>query len=376
MKFIGEKKPIYCSLEEFNEQLKIAKKTCIIRFERYDKKNPLTRDAYVWQTDKYFKLAFRLGDEKVTYVLDRNGEGNQEANVAHAVSELSKIYPIQRVSDYMPQFKFDDTPFKDGKPIGYRMCIGSASPIRDSNRRYRNKATFAIEYDLSSAYGQFLREELPDLRTIQYNKKVKKGQIGFTIFGSTSRGFPRLIAIDAGSNLECEFVFDLMESPYKAWVDNIMKQLETETDEIKRNELKNKFRLNVGQFQNINPFWRAMIVEKCNNLVQGLLRDDSIYWSTDSIISASKRDDIFKTGYKWTIKNQGLFKLKDKTSHQWDDKLPIINGPQKRAIKWYNDTHDKKFDLLTDKIPTEIDSLYVLNQELVRIEENKGVMYA
>lgn len=369
--FIRSRKEVHCNtIEEFNEQLKIAKSICTaIFYQKYDRSTPICERAYFETTDKYYKLTYKLGNEKRTYVVDKNGEEYYEPDTIHIASEINKVYKVQKVSEYLPDIQYDNTPYQKGK-VGYRNTIGSASPIRDSNKQYRGKSTEAIEYDLSSAYGQFLAKPLPDLRTVKRNAKINKGQVGFMRYGSTSRGFARLrLFTEVGT--ECDYVFDLMESPYKDWVKSIFEQLATETNEREQRKLKDKFRISVGLFQDKNPFWRCMIVEQCNDLIKGLLRDTSIYWSTDSIVSAVERKDILETDYTWKIKHQGTFKLKDRTTHQWNTETPKINGIGKLAVKYYNETHDVKFDILTDKIPEETGSIYVLNKNTFRLEINK-----
>ncbi len=370
--FVGKRKSIYCNtVEDFNEQMKIAKDICsAIYYKKYDNKTPISKCAYLETTDKFYKLTYKLGKNKRTYIFDRNGEHHYEMNVANVASQMSRESPIQKVEENLPDVPFDNKKFKDGT-VGYRESIGSASAIRDANTKYIGNETIAWEYDLSSAYGQFLKEPLPDLSTVKYNTRVGKNQVGFIVYGSTRHGFPRLHMVTDNS-IECKWVFDLMPSPYVKFCDRIFKQLETETDEKKREELKFIFRGNVGQFQNTNPFWRCVVVEKCNRLIKSLLRDDSIYWSTDSIISATPRPDIMASGYKWKEKHtETPFRLKTKTFYQWGDEMPVVNGNQKLAIYYYNLTHESQFNVLKDELPKEIGSKYVINPDTFRVELNK-----
>ena len=360
------------TLEEFNSHMQRANDICFkVFFEKYEQQ-PIRQNAYFEETPKFFKLTYKLFKTKFTYVLDRNGEYKESPDTLHIMSEFAKVYPIQKVSEYMPQYVFDETKFKDGK-VGYRMCIGSASPIKDSNKNFRNKATEGCyEYDMSNAYGQFLRLQLPDLRTVQYNTEVKPGQVGFDWYESTLYGYPRLVMYTQPGAI-CKWVFDLMESPYREWCDKIIAQLKVETDKNKRDRLKNKFRIAVGQLQSSNPFWRAYIVESCNILNQKLRDNNSIYWSTDSIVSATKRDDILESGFNWSIKNQGTFKLKGRLDHQWNDEIPVVSGIKKLYIKSYNRTHAKPFDLIKDEMPTTNESVYMLDKEQFKIVYNKEI---
>lgn len=366
---IRNKRIVCKTLEEFNTHMQEASDICFkVFFEKYDKQS-IRQNAYFEITPKFYKLTFKLFKTKYTYIFDRNAEYEEQPDTLHIMSEFAKASPIQRVSSYMPQYVYDTNKFKEGE-VGYRACIGSASPIKDSNKAYRNKATEnCYEYDMKSAYGQFLRLQLPDLSTVQYNTEVKPGQVGFDWLESTIYGFPRLIMFTEPGAI-CKWVFDLMESPYRSWCDNIFKQLEVETDKSKRKKLKDRFRIAVGQLQNINPFWRAYVVESCNQLNDKLRNKDSIYWSTDSIVSATERPDILESEFKWSVKNKGTFKLSGRLDHQWNNELPIVSGIKKRYIDWYNRTHERQFDILTDTIPNIIGSTYVLDTEQFQLVIN------
>lgn len=363
------------SIEEFNKQLEIAKNICFaVFFEKYEKQS-IRQNAYVYVANKYIYLTYKLYKQKITYKFNLNDEIKDDPNVLHIMSEINKVSPVQKVKDYLPEFEFNQEKFGD-KKIGYRANIGSAKPIRNANfKKFGGKATLAYEYDLSSAYGQFLKEDLPDLSTVRKNAVIEnENQVGFIRYGCTMHGFPGLIMITT-VGAECDFVFDLMKSPYANWCDKIMKAIADETDKIKRDNLKNRFRIAVGQFQNHNPFWRAIIVEKCNKLINSLLDDNSIYWSTDSIVSSVKRDEeIMSTGYIWKVKNKDkLFKLhKSKLAYQWNNEIPIINGTKKLAIEYYNRTHEKPFDLLTDEMPTDIENKYYLDRNELKLKLNES----
>lgn len=363
---IWKRREIQCeTLEEFNRHMKLAKEICFkVFYEKYDRQS-IRQNAYFEETPKYFKLTYRLFKDKRTYVFERNGEYNVISDTKEIAAEFAKVHKVQELSDYMP--------YEKDPKMGYRACIGAASPIRDSNKKYRNKATEnCYEYDMSHAYGQFLRESLPDLSTVRYDAVVEDGQVGFDWLGSTMKGLPKLVMCEK-KGIRCRWVFDLMDSPYKDKVDRIIAQLNKETDERKRANLKNKFRYFVGWLQNHNPFWRAYVVEKCNITIRSFLDEDSVYWSTDSIVSARRRPDIMASGYEWKVKNQGTFKLKERTSYQWNDCLPKVNGAKKLYIKGYNMTHEKKFDLLKDEAPVVCSSAYVFDGRAFEIIKNPEI---
>ena len=364
--------PVICSFEEFNEHLTEAYNNSIVRIFGHTNK-VIPNAAVLEEKANLFSLIYKKDNQKKYYVIEKNGN-NEDLNLADVITiwaQVNKQCKFQKVKDFLPEYEFDTKLFRNNKEIGYRQCIGSASPERNSNPKFRNKAVEnCYEYDLCHAYGQFLKEDVPDLSTVQYNVELKPGQIGFYIFGTTLEGFPRLCATTKVGFM-CTWAFDLMESPFKKFVEKIIDKLDKETDKVKRNKLKNYFRIAVGELQNHNPFIRATIVEKCNKLILSLLDDNSIYWSTDSIISAVKRDDILESGYDWQIKHSGTFRLGAHLEHQWNQEVPVINGILKRYIKWYNLTHEKPFILLENKIPELTGSYYILDRKNYQLIVNE-----
>lgn len=364
--------PIPCSFDDFNKHLEEAINSNI--YVCYGNiTNFIPNTLIIEEKENLFKLLYKVNNEKRYYVIERNGN-NEDLNLAdtHSIwAQFNRNCDLQKVQDYLPDINYNTKTFRDNVEIGYRESIGSASPERDSNPKYRNKATEnCYEYDLCNAYGQFLKEPIPDLTTIQYNTEVKEGQVGFYKLGFTIEGFPRL-CMSTTIGRTCDYVFDLMESPYIKWVNSIISKLKKETDPIRKNKWKNYFRITVGMFQKYNPFLRAIIVEKCNLMILSLRNDSTIYWSTDSIISATKRDDIINNGYEWKIKNQGVFRLGKHLEHQWNSDVPVISGIQKRYIKWYNLTHEKPFILLEDTIPYIKGNLYTIDKNNCQLIVNK-----
>lgn len=363
----------YCkTLEEFNYQLKVAKNICFaVFFEKYTNQ-PIAQNAFVETTEKYFKLTYKLAKKKITYIFDRNGETKEPPNVLEIMSEVGKQVKPQKAQDILPEIKFNTENFEDNKPIGYRESVGSASPIRSYNKKFVFTGNEAFEYDLRTAYAQFLVEDLPDLTTIKYDTKLKAGQIGFMKYGCSRNRFPRLnLVLEPG--VECDYVFEPMKSPYINWVEKNITKLNKAATKDEEDKIKDKFRIAVGCLQNTNPWWRATIVEKCNRLVKYFKNDSTIYWSTDSIISATERPDILNSKYIWQVKHSGIFKLANNFRIQWNDETPKVNGVYKRYIEYYNMTHEKKFDILTDTMPVAGGSLYVLDPAELKVKLNPEV---
>lgn len=339
------------SLEEFQAVLDTVKEQCInIYFRKRNYYEPICQNAFIHEKDSKYEVTFKPGLKAVTYVFDRDGEYLIQTTPKDAVSAMSRVYKIQRTEEIM------------GIEPKY---IESAKPLLYKNNKYDGKATPAYEYDLKSAYAQMLKLPLPDLRTAQYDVKVGKNQVGFFGVG------PELwCTFEEGR--ECQYVFDLMPSPYIKWVDRIEKMINKETDPHKKTELKSKYRFSIGDLQNLNPFWRGIIVERCNKLVGQYIDKHTIYCNTDGLVSETRRLDIENsTEFNWVLKSQGrIFKWqKGKMNYQWDDEIPAYKGPSKRRIKYYNETHDKPWDILVNGLPKVIEHKYNLNKEELKIYE-------
>lgn len=388
------------SLDEFNHYCDIASKYYDLVYEKYENQE-IAGMAYFEDGVSSFKLTFKdyiknkkgkLISKKITYVFDKYGKVLGTMTVPQAMSKLSKAYKVQRVEDII-----GISPEKgigmDGKPIGFRYNIGSASPFRYANfEKYGGKATVAYEYDMSQAYGQMLKMPLPDITTCKKDAILKEGQIGFFIIGTTTTGNELYMTENEGTL--CDYVFDKMDSPYTEFVDKIIAKIRHEKNKLANctnneeetriresiNDLKNVFRYSVGQLQNINPFWRCAIVTRCTKVIKSLMDENTIYSNTDSIISATRRNDIEALkDYTFVLKHDGcLFRLaKDTMTYQWDEEVPTINGPVKLKIEYYNMTHDTPWILNINDLPEDTGSLYIAEKSSssVKIKLNEGVKY-
>lgn len=367
------------TVKEFEAVLDMVSK-CADRifFCKYDYK-PILNNAYVEITESKIKITYKLYRKKITYVFDRNLNYQSNTTVISCMSRFAKAHKIQRVEEIL-KIKPEQAIGCDGKKMSYRFNIGSASPHKSANnKKYGGKSTVAWEYDLHHAYGLFLKQPLPDITTCRYNAVIKENQVGFTTVGATKTGTGNQLIMLDKPGLTADYVFDLMESPYIDYVDRIEKQLAEETDENKRTDLKNNFRYVVGELQNINPYWRAMIVERCNKLVKSLIDSNTIYSNTDSIVSAVQRIDIesnAKLSIMFAKKRSGeIFRL-HKTSmiYQWNEELPKVGGITKRRIEHYNKTHNKPWLLNENELPKEAGALYSIaysNHKLTLVENYK-----
>lgn len=301
---------VFCDMKEINEHLKYCRNYRRIVYDKYVLNTPLGINAYIEDRETWFTLTYKKGDIAATYHFRKDGaEKSQFINGAEAFRILSEYYKV-------PKFDYD---------------VGSAKPILWKNDKYECKRVNAISYDINSAYSYAMLKPMPDTSVEPRCGKVKPGEIGFVDDDG-------LKAVFSGF---CLWVFPLMESPFKRFIEHWY-------EEKKNGNPKAKGVLNysVGYLQKVNPFLRATILTYCNNLIQSLIDtyDDIIYCNTDSIVSLTPKDlPIGKEIGEWKVEHEGLFAFNG-FNYQWDFEPPHYRG---KSRKWFK----KGWDILKDDLP-------------------------
>ena len=339
--------------DEFQAILDKVKEQCVnIYFRKREKGEEICQNAFICEKDSKIEVTFKPGLKAVTYRFDRDGKYLVKMMPKDAVRAMSKSYKIQRVEDIM------------GISV---KSIESAKPILYKNPNYDGKAVKAWEYDLVEAYAQMLVLPLPDLYTAEYDAKIKENQIGFYAVGDELK-----CSFEVGK--ECQYVFDLMPSPYVRWVKRVHKQISKAKTREERLELKSKYRFAIGDLQNLNPFWRCTIVDRCNQLIEKYKDENTIYCNTDSLVSTVRRIDIeedFEFDWKLKRQNQTFKWQKDKKNYQWNLELPKYKGNKKRYIEYYNMTHDERWVILKDEVPETRERRYTIDRRTLKLHESK-----
>ena len=340
-------------VEAFRNVLKKVKKTCLnIYFRKRNFYEDICQNAYIEEKDTYYRVTFKPGKKAITYEFDKDGAYLIQLMPKEAVRRMSIAFKIQRTLEIMHIH-----PSK----------IESAKPILYKNEKFNGVAVEAYEYDLSEAYAQMLKLPLPDLNTVKYDAKIDENQVGFYALGE-------YLYCSFEKGKECQYVFDLMPSPYVKWVNRIDNKIKRAINKNEVKELKSNYRYAIGDLQNINPFWRCIVVERCNQLVLKYKDKNTVYCNTDSIVSTVRRLDIENdNNFKWALKREKeIFKWqKDKMNYQWNLEIPKYKGPYKRAIEYFNKTHDRRWDILIDEIPKACKHKYKLDKETLEVYEEK-----
>lgn len=294
-----------------------------------------------------------------TYICDLNDEESFSASGQRCFTEFSKYFKVVKAKGN-EAYKFLDKWFNEEQ--GKYVC--SASPIVNYNKLFENKElTDCYEYDLNSAYSSVLLNKIPDLANPIYEpfSKVKKGEVGFILDD-------KLTMTEVGQSADVRF--PLIEAP-QGLIDFCIKYYtkKKNTSGVDKLEAKAMLNLPIGYCQRYNPFLRAYVVNKCNQVIKKLIDKNTLFWNTDALFSRVKRDDLkigdnigeFKEIHCKTLRYVG-------NTYQVNDELPTYRGVPKAWFRTFEKVNGRPFNILTDKLPTQ-GNTYNWNWEKLQLEE-------
>lgn len=307
----------------------------------------IKNNAFVEDGLRFLKITCSYKGKVASYVMDkttgRKEDAVQGCNIgAAAWMCLCKMCGKENIHRVVQYEDFDE----DGK---CRVPF-SASPFIWYSEEYNGTEQEAIDYDMNSAYAYAMLGDMPDTRNVNkanlpcYNQGiVHKNEIGFDTLGNL---------VEEGCF--ATYRFAAMKSPFKKFVAYYYKLKTSAKNKEARKHAKDVLNMSVGYLQRINPFLRATIVSRANNLIKSLMDEDTIYCNTDSIVSLRKRDDL-KLGSnvgEWKIENKGKFRYRG-NNYQWNDEVPSYRGIPKC---WF----PKDYNILTDDVPPNM-NIYELD---------------
>lgn len=316
-------------------------------------------DAFIEDKLKYLSITTSYHGVKSQYIFDKS-TGSVEEGVRGCSAGMNAYMCLIRMmkdkKDLCPVLVKDSDLDDDGKcrkPF-------STSPMIWFSEEHNNKEHIAFGYDMNSAYSYAMLQPIPDTRgvpsvnIISWNAGiVASDEIGFTHDGDL---------VPVGDY--AIYRFKAVESPFRPFVELYFgKKINAKTPEEKQ-RAKDVLNMAVGYLQRKNPFIRACVVSRCNELIKSLMDENTIYCNTDSIVSLKKRDDL-KLGTnvgEWKLDNQGTFRYID-AIYQWNNEKPKYRGT---PTEWFKDN----FNLLTDAKP-ETGNLYYLDREKLKIVRRK-----
>lgn len=300
-----------------------------------------------------------------TYIFDLNNEDIFKQSGLDCFKEMSKAYKIPKAEIY----NYDRLERYLNQETGKYAC--TARPILDYNKKYEKQALVnCYEYDLNSAYANTLLDKIPDLYHPTIAKwpdqiKVNKDEIGFIIDDELSLVKP---------GYEADIKFPLMETPKKL-KDFLIKWYNKKKTATGNEKLEAKAMLNlpIGYCQRYNPFLRSYVVNSCNELIKGIIDDNTLFWNTDAIFSRVRRPELeigTEIGQFKEIKCDKLVYVGN--IYQINDEDPTYRGISKSWFKAFEREYNRKYDLLIDynKSISRI-NYYNLNWNELKLEVNE-----
>lgn len=235
----------------------------------------------------------------------------------------------------------------------------SATPILGFNPDYEyQRLDNCYSYDLNSAYSAAMLRGWIDLGSGPANKRIDpETEIGFEF---DDDGILRLQHYGRSS-----MVFKKMETPIgvRRYVEKWYQQKKNAKTAEEKQIAKKHLNYIVGFFQRVNPWLRAWIVCSCNEQIEELLDENSLFWNTDSIASKTRRLDLEENlGAEigqWKIEHTGKVAYKG-VSYQWNNDKPTYRGIVK---KWFPDD----YDILRDPLP-ECGNDWEFNKKTFQLE--------
>lgn len=298
-------------------------------FDKHEKGMPTKRRVYI--EDKLVRFSVTLWTEegKTEYTTRKDEEReDQQITGAEAFRIMSMYYKVPRIEETIPD-------------ICQKRLLGgwSATPLMYANPKYKELRQYAIGYDLNGAYAAALKKPIPDTSIAPKCGVVGENEVGFTV---DENGVLRAV-YDGCSR----YVFPLIESPFIPFVDKwYQNKLEAKTNAEKQ-KAKQVINLAVGMLQRHNPFIRASVLTYCNDYIESLMDENTIFANTDCIVSLVRRPDIEKNlGVecgKWKIEHEGEFAYISEGACQWYNDKISYKGVSKNQMK-------NGFDILSDKI--------------------------
>ena len=290
--------------------------------------------AFMVDRLRYFELSYKYAGEACTYIFDKaNGdtEDHQQITGLQAYNVLNRYTRINRVIE-----KKEDAPF-------------SAIPILWYNKKYEGKRVEAICYDMNSAYSYAMLQPMPDTSVPPKAKYIENGEIGFDLSGNRQT---------SGYSM---YVFNLMDSPFKRFVETYYKKKTTAKTKADKRRAKEYLNFCVGYLQHRDPYTRAQIVGLANDRIISLIDENTLYCNTDSIVCLKEREDLeLGDGIgQWKVEHKGQFAFIG-YNYQWNFDIPSIRGKPKTDFY-------EGWDILKDKLP-ECGNAFKYNEITERIE--------
>lgn len=302
----------------------------------------LTRCFYIVQKLTSIEFTTKFYENKAcTYIFTLDEKTVEQKSGLQCFMEMSKFYKIPKI--------IDQDFYKDQLDETGRFTL-STSPVIDYNKENDGKEFInCYEYDLNSAYSSIILAGIPDLwhpSEINIGKiKVKKGEIGF-IFDE------QLPIVEPGGIADIKFKMIPCPEELKNFVLKYYNIKKTSTGREKQ-KAKEMLNLPIGYCQRYNPFFRSYIIHRCNERIEKIIDENTLFWNTDAIFSTKRRYDLEIGENIGQFKELKLKRVRYKgNNYQVNDEIPTYRGIPKLWFKKWEEENGRCYNILTDEIPS------------------------
>lgn len=227
----------------------------------------------------HLRLLNNKGFQMKHYIFSLTGlEPDLEPNIVAIAKELSKV-PYNRIEG---QYGYTEVKTEDKYRFKVKWEVENSRPFGFFEEYFANQDLLCYSYDINSSYPYAMTMPMPDTsKPALLNHRVGVHQIGFSKDG--------FVTTDYG--IVMDYVFDLIESPFKEYVYKYYNLKKNSTGDEKQ---AYKYHLNIayGLTQRHNIFIHNTIIYWATKYVRSYLDEDTIYSNVDSIVSLSKRTDL------------------------------------------------------------------------------------
>ncbi len=339
-------------------------------------KTPIVRRAYTWEAESFVYLRAHYRNSTYWYKTSLT-ECKDDCYIGSGGVALTQL--VKRSGELGKQLIHQ---FSDKKPLF------SANSVLWYNPKYNlTRHSNCIGYDLNSAFSAAMLKPMPDTLNPLGPGIVQEGQIGFSYSSLTAGNcvsvFDDEVMLPTLLKREGQMAsmrFNLIESPFKDFVDHYYTIKKNPKDLAEKQKAKQMLNYAVGALQNNNYIIRATILEYCNEYMMDLInkhRDKILFSNTDSIVALEpipEIEAILGDGLgQWKIEHTGDFALKY-LSYQWNcDELGVYEttyrGIPKKWFENFEKNYGHPFDILVDRTPTCGNNYYLAkNGEILQIE--------
>lgn len=234
----------------------------------------------------------------------------------------------------------------------------SAIPMLGSKSPFLSVYSNVYEYDRNSAYASVLLAKMPNFAYLDRDRVVREGEIGWLLTENLVLRFEGEYA---------DFISPLVDTPIA--VKNYIAKWYAE--KLKGNkEAKAMLNFPIGYYQRTNPFFRAYVVNSCNNIIKPLIDDNVVLWNTDAIYTLKHVDlPLSNKIGEWKLTQINKLTV-DGCNYQIDNDLPKYRGIPKQWFISFEQIHGRAFDLEKDELPERINK-WRFNWKLLKLEEYK-----